>query len=186
MFGPCPDHHPLPPTRDPNRPLPPTRNPSRLAMAAPAVRQPRASARQPPAPCHARGSQPRACPASPRRCCVLPSARPWQARLAPSSGVAKPQVPCPAMGAHKNTAPPDLPWAKGGRRPWFCFAFYTQMSANRKDNTTDGIVGLFNAVLGVLLAFFFIIYESRIRVVSTYLNRVRPVKPSGSRWRFQK
>jgi hypothetical protein len=70
------------------------------------------------------------------------------------------------MGAHKNTAPPGLGEGRRAAAVWFCFAFYTQMSANRKDNTTDGIVRLFNAVLAILLAGFFIIFESG-RVVST-------------------
>jgi hypothetical protein len=100
---------------------------------------------------------------------VASAARPFHRRRETAGAVA-----CHGRAQKHCAARPAL--GEGGRLPWFCFAFYTQMSANRKDNTTDGIIGLFNAVLATPLASFFIIFESRIRVVSTYLNRVRPVK----------
>jgi hypothetical protein len=60
------------------------------------------------------------------------------------------------MGAHKTLRRQACPGRSKLLR--FCFTFYTQMSANRKDNTTDGFVGLFNAVLAILLAGFIILF----------------------------
>jgi hypothetical protein len=64
------------------------------------------------------------------------AARPFQRRRETAGAVS-----CHGRTQKHCAARPAL--GEGRAAPWFYFAFYTQMSANRKDNTTDGIARLF-------------------------------------------